>query len=56
MCECERFDAMQRLEGAGFEVVQHRVPLPCFKVAVIQEWALNRTRWALNRTVVLSWV
>ena len=44
VCECSRFKELSLLDGSCIEVVAERQQLEGFKVAVVKNWALNRTR------------
>ena len=47
VCECAWFKELSTRPGSCIEVVSEREQLEGFKVAVVKDWALNRTRYAL---------
>ena len=47
VCECSWFKELSAKPGSCIQVVSERQQLQGFKVAVVKEWALNRTRYVL---------
>ena len=48
VCECAWFEELSTQPGSCIEVVSERQQLEGFKVAVVKDWALNRTRYDLT--------
>ena len=44
VCECSWFEELSVKPGSCIEVVSERQQLQGFKVAVVKDWALNRTK------------
>ena len=44
VCECAWFKELSNQPGSCIEMVSERQQLEGFKVAVVKDWALNKTR------------
>ena len=45
MCERAHFISLCSLPGSGMELVEREVELQGYRVAILQDWALNRARY-----------
>ena len=45
VCECDWFKELSTLPGTCVDLVSERQEIEGFKVAVVKDWALNKTRY-----------